>query len=316
MSGAPFISWLGHGAADLAPPGVFKNAAANMFAFDANVGAMQALADKLLNPAGGGQVAYTAPLPTALVSFMDIASCSSAVDVVGWLPGRETAFWVPLIETHPGDPLRDRFVLWAPYIFIDYTIGLVVGRQTWGWPKAFADITVPSDDPAAPMFDCATTYFPTFSQATRGVTGSLFRIVGMGAGAGRGVPWTGGQQAFEAISGALLPGLASALVDDLGAGPRIPSVAMKQFRQPGAAQTACYQAICDSPIEITAFRGGGLLPDGLTLEITTCESHQIITDFLGRSPSPGVTSLPIVFGLWCDMDFQALSGSDIVVATT
>jgi len=315
MSGVPFISWLGHGAADLAAPGVFKGANANMFAIDADVAAMQALADKLINPAGGGQVVYKAALPMAMVSFMDIASCSSAVDVVGWLPGRECAFWVILIETHPGNPALDRVVFWAPYIFINYTIGLVVGRQTWGWPKVFAEITVPSDNPAAPVFDCVTTYFPTLSQTTQGVTGSLFKVTGLSAGGDLKAAWRTGEQAFEALAGTLLGGLAETLVDDLGAGPRVPSVALKQFRQPGAAQTACYQAICDSPIEITAFRDGGPLPDGLTLEITSCQSHPIVADFLGRAPNPGVTSVPVLFGAWSSMDFVALSGADIVVTT-
>jgi hypothetical protein len=315
MSGVPFISWLGHGAADLAPPGVFKGANANMFAIDADASAMQALADKLLNPAGGGEVVYKADLPMAMVSFMDIASCSSATDVVGWLPGRECALWAPLIETHPGNPARDRLVFWAPYIFINYTIGLVVGRQTWGWPKVFAHITVPTDNPAAPVFDCATTYFPTLAQTTQGITGSLFRINGLSHEAQPPAAWRTGKQAFEALAAALLGGLVKFLVDDLGERPQLPSVALKQFRQPGAAQTACYQAICDSPIEITALREGGPLPDGLTLEITTCQSHPIVADFLGRAPNAGSTSVPVLFGAWFNMDFLALSGADIVVAT-
>ena len=315
MSGVPFISWLGHGAADLAPPGLFKGANANMLAFEADITAMQALADKLINPAGGGEVVYKVLLSTAMVSFIDIARCSSAVDVVGWLPGRECAFWVPLLESHPNDPTLDRFVFWAPYIFINYTIGLVVGRQTWGWPKVLADITVASDNPAAPVFDCATTYFPTLSQTTQGVTGSLFKITGLSADTQPQAVWRAGEQAFAALAEALLEGVAKALVDDLGDLPQVPSVALKQFRQPGAEEIACYQAICDSPIEIIAFRDGGLLPDGLTLEITTCQSHPIVADFLGQAPNPGFTSVPVLFGAWSNVDFLALSGSDIVVTT-
>jgi hypothetical protein len=313
VSGVPFISWLGHGAADLAPPGVFTGAKANMFAFDADVSAMQALADKLLNPAGAGTVAYKAIAPYGMVSFMDIASCSSGTDVVGWLPGRETAIWVILAEIHPADPAKDRIVFWAPYIFINYTIGMVIGRQTWGWPKVLADITVASDDPAAPVFGCTTTYFPTLSQTTQGVTGSLFKVVGFNPAERPLSMWGSGKAAFDAFAAALLSGLARGLIDDLGEFPQVPSVALKQFRQPGAAETACYQAICDSPIEITAFSDAGPQPDNLTLQITTCQSHQIVADFLGRAPDPNLTSLPIVFGAWANLDFQALTGADVVV---
>ncbi|MGH6993366.1 MAG: hypothetical protein ACREEH_08530, partial [Caulobacteraceae bacterium] len=127
MGERPYISWLGHGAADLAPPGVFTDARANLFAFSASRAAMQALADALLNPAGLGEVRYEVPLGLALASFMDIARCTSASEIMGWLPGRECALFVPLIETHPGHPFKTRFVLWAPYIFISYTIGMVTG---------------------------------------------------------------------------------------------------------------------------------------------------------------------------------------------
>jgi hypothetical protein len=311
VSRRPFISWLGHGAANLAPPGVFTGARANMFVFEADSAAMQTLVDALLNPAGGGVVSYQALLPYGMVSFMDIARCTSGTDVVGWLPGRETALWVPLLERH-ADPVRDRIVMWAPYIFISYAIGMVVGREIWGWPKVIADITVPGDNPATPWFDCATTYFPTLSADTQGVTGSLYRVVPTTAGVAPVSIWRTGEDAFEALASELLSGLAEALINRLGMRPQLPSVTLKQFRQAGAAEAACYQAICDSPIEITAFSGGGPANGDFTLQITTCESHRIVSDFLGRAPDPGVTTLPVTLAAWFDIDFQALTGADIV----
>ena len=314
MTAAPYISWLGHGAADLAPPGVFTDAKAHMFAIDADQAAMQVLVDQLLNPAAGGVVSYKAALPVAMLSFIDIAQCTSGTDVVGWLPGRECAIWVPLIEEHPGDPLRTRLVMWAPYIFISYTIGMVTGREIWGWPKVLADIAVSADDPANPQFSCTTTYFPTLAATTQGLNGTLFRIVPQGAGEGSPTIWQSGAEALEGLLGGFLGGLAGVLINALRLRPQAPSVALKQFRQAGAAQTACYQAIVDSPIEITAFSGGGPIFDAFSLEITTCESHQIVRDLLGRAPDPVSTTVPVKFAAWVTMDFQALSGADIVVA--
>ena len=313
MTGAPYISWVGHGATDLAAPGVFTGATMTMFGFKADTAAMQATVDCLLNTPADGAVKYEVLAPVAMASFMDVARCTSGTDVVGWLPGRETALWMVLLESHPGNPFKDRLVFWAPYIFISYTIGMVTGREIWGWPKALAAITVASDNPADPVFACATTYFPTLSADTRGVEGTLFEVT---PGPSSGEPptiWQTAAEALEGLLGGFLGGIAKLLVDGLRLQPHVPSVALKQFRQAGANDVACYQAICDSPLLITGFSGGGPLTDPYTLTITTCESHQIIQDFLGRPPSPGITTLPVTFAGWIGMDFQALSGDDVTV---
>jgi hypothetical protein len=308
----PYISWLGHGAANLAPPGVFTGATAHAFGIDASASAMQSLADRLLNPAGGGVVRYEAALPVAMLTFMDIAQCTSGVDIVGWLPGRECALWVPLLEYRSDDPLPSRLVFWSPYIFISYTIGMVTGREVWGWPKVLADISVPGDNPAASAFTCATTYFPTLAATTQGVTGPLLQVIGPSPTRPSSV-WSTADEAADGLIGLFLGGLAEVLVNDLRFQPQVPSVALKQFRQAGAASLACYQAICDSPIEVTTFTGGGPLFETFSLQITTCESHPIVADLTGQTPDPGVTTLPVKFAAWLEMDFQALTGGDVVV---
>jgi hypothetical protein len=315
MTDTPFISWIGHGAAELAPPGVFTGAKASAFVIEADQQAMQRTADLLLNPAGGGQVRYEVLAGVSMVTFMDIAKCTSTTETVGWLPGREAAFWVPLLETHPGNPLRDRLVLWAPYIFINYTIGMVTGREGWGWPKTLGVISVASDDPTRPRYGCVTTYFPTLADATQGVTGSLF---GIAAETPQPVPtsiWKTGAEAVAALVGAALGDVAGSLTKAFDLTPQAPCVALKQIRDTSAPTMACYQAIVDSPVELTNFQGGGLLPGNFTLEITTCESHQIVQDLLGRVPDPESTKVPVKFAIWSEVDFQALAGSNIVVVT-
>lgn len=313
MSGPNYISWLGHGAASLAAPGVFTDAKAHMFGFEADQAAMQATVDALLNPATCGKLSYEVALPLGMVSFMDIAQCTSATDVVGWLPGRECALWIPLIEKH-ADPFHDRFVFWSPYIFISYTIGMLTGREIWGWPKVLGDISVATDNPADPVYGCKTTFFPTLAPTTQGVTDTLFEIKPTAAN-GRAAPvWQTAEDAIAGLIGTFLGGLAEKLAKALEIVPEIPSVALKQFRQPGAPGAACYQAIVNSPIEATAFYGGGPLFDSFSMQVTTCASHQIVRDFFGRAPDPGSTTIPIKFAAWLAMDFQALSGSNVVVA--
>lgn len=313
MSTPAYVNWVGHGAASLAAPGVFTDAKMNMFGFNASKDAMQATVDKLLNPAAGA-IRYEVAVPIAMASFMDIAKCTSGTDIVGWLPGREVALWIPLIEKHP-DPLKDRFVFWAPYIFISYTIGMLTGREIWGWPKVLGTITVPSDDSGGTTYTCASTYFPTLSAETRGVEGTLLEIKQTANSPTKPTTWRKAEDAIAGLVGSFLGKLAEEFAHALHISPHVPSVALKQFRDPADENIAAYQAIVDSPIAPTTFKGGGMLFDSFTLEITTCESHQIIRDFLGCAPDPGSTTIPITHSAWIGMDFEALNGANVVVTS-
>ncbi len=313
MSPTPYISWIGHGAANFAPPEVFSGANFYVFAVDANSAAIQKLADTLLNPAGNGQVRYEAALPVAILSFCDVAKCSSAAEPIGWLPGRETMILVPLWEFRSGNLLPSRLIFWAPYIFINYTIGLVSGREIWGWPKVLAEIGVAADGPGRDFF-CKTTIFRTLAASTPAENAVLYRIAQAG-GAAAAVPFGDAADAGRGIAEGLLGRLGADVVQALSIQPRVDCVVLKQFREPSAPNLACYQAIVDSPIALTAFSGGGLLSGPFTVEITTCESHAILLDLLGQAPNPGSTTVPVAFAAWASVDYSALPGNDIVVAT-
>lgn len=308
----PFISWIGHGAASLAPPAVFTGAKACVFGFRADTVSMQKLTDSLLNPVGAGRVSYRVLAGFSMVSFMTIAHCTSQVDAIGWQPGRECALWVPLLETnHERGTMR--IVFWTPYIFIDYTIGLLTGREVWGWPKVGARIAVPGDAPGPGTdFVCTTTVFDTLSPQTQARSAALLTVSGPPP-ATAVAQWSSGRDAVRGILGAVLADAGQELVDALIGGPVIPTVQMKQFRDSLDPSRACFQAIVDSPARMTGFSGGGLLrASDYRLRIATCESHRIVQDLLGTPPSPGQTTLPIDMAAWVAMDFQALPGAVVV----
>jgi hypothetical protein len=50
-------------------------------------------------------------------------------------------------------------------------------------------------------------------------------------------------------------------------------------------------------------------PSAFTLAITTCESHRIAQDILGRAPSPGQTIVPIDWAARVSFDFAAIAGT-------
>jgi hypothetical protein len=312
LTAVPYISWIGHGAADMAPPDTFTGATMNLFSIATSTTAVQNLVDTLLNPAGGGQVHYTPALPVAIFSFSDSPKCTSLADPIGFIPGREAMILVPLWENLTGRAVP-RLVFWAPYIFIDYTIGLVTGREVWGWPKVLARIGVAADAPGAD-FSCRTMIFPVLAPTTSAQDAVLYRIVKAQPGAAA-PSWTSPAEAARGALEGLLGGLTSDVLRALAIQPQIDCVVLKQFRTSDDPKVCCYQAIVNSPIALTAFRDGGPLLDSFTVEITTCESHRIVCDLLGTAPNPGSTSLPVTSAAWAAVDYAALPGPAVVVAT-
>jgi len=303
MTQPPFISWLGHGAVNLAPPGLFCDVTGYAFVLKASRPAMQALVDTLLTPATQGKVSYEVPCDSALLSVTDIAQCSSVPESIGWLPGKEFAIWVPLLEKQPHQ-LLPRAVLWSPYIFINYDIGMVTGREVWGWNKAIGHITVePEATPA--RFACSTTIFRNFAPQSQGGFEELLAVTGTR-------PITTGPADFLEFLTALFGDVAAAVANSLKIEPVIPAIALRQFRDPEHPMRASHQAIVNSPCRITKMKGMELLDDCFTLSIRTCDSHRIMQDIFGMDPTEPVSERPIELAARVRLDFQAEPGKTIV----
>ena len=319
-----YVSWCGHGEISVCPPGRFTGATGFAFAAPADGAALKSLVDILLNPVSGGDVTYHVLVDMVFVSFLDIAQCTSPTEIIGWVPGRETAFWILLLETRV-DPLEIRFALWAPYIFIDYDMGMVTGREVWGWPKALASIDVPTAGAPA-RFVCSTTIFETLAPTTRGAKAPLYTV---------SLPAAMTQQPSALRERELLSELLTRLRGPAPLGrlaPRVaervsataleaflsklevPTVALKQFRDAVEPTKACHQALISSPIKITKVAAGGTLAGNFALEIKTCASHPIVSDLgLGNPvPPPGVTRIPLQGPpVWVQVDFEAPAGAVI-----
>ncbi len=311
MSGQPpYISWLRHGAVDARPPAYFSNVTGYSFVLDASQSAMQKLVDELLAPATQGKVSYTVAGAATLVTFMDVARCGSTPDNIGYIPARECEFWIPLVERRAGEPAHDRLVMWAPYIFIDDDIGLVTGREVWGWSKALGRITVATDAPTAPArFACETNIMPVFDPNKPMRKAELFSVTGSQP---IGVTPTGPAGLLEFLT-ALFGEFAALAFELFHLQLKLPAIALKQFRDSANPNRACYQAIVNTPCQVTKLEGGHMLADAFTLSVTTCESHQIVRDLFGVDPSPGVTTRPVRIAGTVRFDMVAEPG-DVVVA--
>ncbi len=305
------IDWSGHGGVPLSLPAVFNGVTSCMFVFDTDRDAVSALANALLNPAGGGSVTYVGACYRGFIGFTDVQRAAAADPNSSWQPGRECELWLPLWEQRQDG--TQRLVLWAPYIFVDFGAGLIAGREVWGWPKSIATLSIPPlSDPAA--FDCATAvsdgpglkvdYRPLISVRRNGRS-NFWRIKKLSATSN----WSSIAETVTAALDAL--GLSPALHSAGLLDPTLPVVNLKQFPDSLDPKDACYQALVNAPCRLTRFRSAGLLDGDFTIAVSTCESHQIVYDVLGTSPNAGATELAVRAALWMTYDFEALAGSVI-----
>jgi hypothetical protein len=311
MTGAAFIAWTGHGAAVGAPPVSFRGAHAYVFAFDASKAAIQTLAERLLAPAARGQVRYSAATSAALVTFVDVARCAPLEHPIGWTTGRECAVWTLLWEHRAGGGRR-RLVVWAPYVFINYSLGLITGREVWGWPKVGATISMSVDPPHQPVgFRCDTMIFRDFGHEVEGREETLIAVHGPRPHPPH-TPWTGIGHALTTIGEHLSTDLHKVARRARPTGLRLPAITLKQFRDSQAPELACYQAIVNSPCRLTDFKGGGLLHGRFVLEFAQCRSHPILRD-LAREDEGTTGSMlrPVKWAAWLNFDFEAERGCPV-----
>ena len=312
MASTSYTSWLGHGTVCPTPPVSFGNVRAYAFGVDASRQAIQNLVDELLTPTANGVVEYHCPAGAALITFNNSERCASTVDQIGWMPGREAAIWVLLIEERK-HPFGLRPVLWAPYIFIDTDLGMVPGREIWGWPKAMGHVVVATDAPSLPAhFGATTTVFRTFDPNLRGQIAELVSITGTKPLRLGEPTWLQGADVVSALSGEFLGELDGELLKLLAIEPVLPAIALKQFRESVDPMSVCFRALVNAPCRFTDFRAGYFLTDQYTLAIETCASHGIVKDLLGTAPQPTSTSIPVRWAAAFDFDFVAENGTTIV----
>jgi len=314
-----YLSWTGHGSSCGEPPATFTGATMHLFGLTATINAMQALADQFLAPVTAPGVTYTAFVDRSLLTIVDIQKGTSTVEAVGWLPGRECALWIPLIETtlptlfHPLGKVR--LVMWSPYIFISYAIGMATGREVWGWAKALADIALPAASSSAPKFDVKTVIFTTLDATKPGADAVLLSVTGDGQ-LDSTSQWASLQEAAIQVMGKFVGVLPATVTNAFLLTAEFPAIALKQFRDSNSPNLACYQAVTNSPVQIKNFGGGGFHSAKFDVTITTCASHPIAENFLGMAaPAAASTTVPVDWAAWVKFDFDALRGSVIAQTT-
>ena len=303
------------------------------FTMEASRKHIDAYCKRLFNVPSHGSQHWQAMGDFVLVNFVDIPSLKSADPVEKWLgivEERELAIWMPIVD------VRHRRMAWAiPYIFVDSDMALVGGRETYGFPKQLGKITMPKKAfvPHTLSVDALSlkTYGPTHVASQHEVlhisnpgveevplvrtwTTPLEMMRDLALRAARPSDDPHDLRIAEDIL-ALMKHPFDRLADrvgELAAGmllanqlseANILMVFLKQFRDAEYTNSACYQAIVEVSNAVTAFAGGGLLPDGYDIDIAELADEPIMREL-------GIRSNPQRSGVafWLEFDFTINMG--------
>jgi len=317
MALPPYISDRGHGEISFSVPLKISDVTSWGFLLRADAAALQAFIDDQLNRVSSGAVTYSALAfggrAYLFHAWLKAGHCTSTSELVGWLPDREAAFLVPLLQRRQGQ-LLPQLKMWVPYLLIDQQSGMVTGREVWGYRKSLATINVPDQPAGMTGFSADTTIFRRFSSDTQGQVATLLRVTPRAQ-----VSATSQWASMEAAVRDLLDKLGAAgyAVAQMGeqalaqvfGEPRLNVINLKQFRDAVDSTRACYQALVESPCRLDRWDGGGLLQGDYDIEIATCDSHQIARDLgLGVPPPNGPLIVQPQLAWWIKMGFSTEPG--------
>jgi hypothetical protein len=246
-------------------------------------------------------------LDQVMVVFNGIAAMNASGppdDVKGVYTEQEAAAWVPVLDT------EERKVYWhIPYILVDNSYALAMGREIYGFPKMLGTFKGVGTGPARPgPMEVWTVVTPEFGAGKPAGLGRLLRL--------------------EAVSGKSpgadtelqsLPQLAGEIIRRLGLGANnlaegasdqaqllesvlhldMPMVFMKQFRDSVDPRQACFQSIQTCRTTMTSLHGLRIFGAPYQLLVDTYESHPFRAD-LGLPAG----AVPVDLAFWGLFDFE------------
>lgn len=215
----------------------------------------------------------------------------------------EVAFWVI-----GRDVRNDRLVLVTPYMFVDSGAAMAAGREIFGFPKQEATIALTGGHPP----DAVALDVLSIRRFDPSAPFAVHRVLDVQRTGTRSDLIAG----FEALAKSALTSLFTragrqGLLDHLRTlgslllGDGLPVLFLKQFRDIAEPDRACYQAICEAQIAVTALHGMGVLGD-YSIALADLVSEGIRGD-LGLPAGP----LRPFAATWSRYDFTLHRGATI-----
>lgn len=310
------------------------------FTIEADGDRLDEWCDRCLNAPTGGEQHWRAAGHHVLLNFVDIPKMGSTDPLDRWLgvtPEHETAIWLPVYDLR-----HRRAAWAIPYMFVDSGMAMAGGRETYGFPKQLGNMRIPREDKAPELLGVDTVTMRKFGPDEEAVRSTVVTARRLDPPVALDAAWDhplgiaadmaslafdrqfdrpdgdGGvdldlrdivaefleflrsplEHLEEMVGDAVVTGLLARHLLEKS----VPMVLLKQIRDAVLPGAACYQAIIEVANEVTAFRGGGFLPD---YEVMFAEwAGEPIVRELGIRP----VQVPHV-GFWLEFDFLVHLGT-------
>jgi uncharacterized protein with NAD-binding domain and iron-sulfur cluster len=296
------------------------------FAVEADMAALRRLCDVQLNGPARGKRRYVPIVPRVMLAFAAIDRATSADPTekrFGWIEEIDVAFWVPVAVLEPeGGKWRVTDVAWhLPYVFVDNPWAVMTGREIYGFHKQLGEFTIPSPGGDG-AYRVRAMVLPRHEPGRRAEVRTVLDVRRPIPGPAHSPTiWQEAGEALQELRRAIfgvdeilsivdhlgIDGvrLAVHLLDYLGDG-RVPMVFLKQFRDAGAADRACYQRIVHACARIHegSFRGAGPMLGDYRLQLADWASHPIAAE-LGLK----VGENPVDVAMWTKFSFTMEAGA-------
>ncbi len=280
------------------------------FLLPARVTALRKLCDTYFNLPSNGAVKVNPFGPYALLLYaeMQIQSLDERDEAIGWMQETEVSFWTP-VRGRGG-----RSAWFLPYLFVDNPYAIASGREVYGFPKTWGQFEKPASI-QNPEFGVDVWGFEDFDPQAAGKVQRLLET--RKSDAARDTPpetWTNWDAARSALIRLLFKDWQPEAAGDGGIQwsemlEKTPLVFLKQFRDAADSRKACYQAIVEAPVQLTAFHDGGFIDDTYTVACQPLASHPLAETLGLNVDSSGATQALATF--WLRVDFTLGAGVEV-----
>jgi hypothetical protein len=303
------------------PPSLCQDVTQYLFFLKGRQSKLQELCDTFLNEPSGGAVDYRPRLPFVMLTFQSVGRLSSGAPGFqdwGYTSEREATFWIAVSDSkkHGADELCKKVELFIPFIYSDNPWAVAGGRELYGFPKQGSTVLMPGTGQGAGAFEISTLAYRTLSRDSQAQVSRVLSIE-----RADGEPFAHGELGIS-LGDELLQRL-GVLRDELGQlldfnfefgariidflfRPSLPMVFLKQFRDVGSTEGACYQAIVGAEADQIELKSLRLLLRRFRLRIESLATQPIAQTLGLELDSRGQLFIP--GGLQVQFDFRLNEG--------